>query len=53
MAIFEAVSWDKLTEVFTDQEYIDKVIPDEEKFLDRSRSQAFPSNMVDVFDDPT
>ena len=53
MAIFEAISWDKLLEVFQDQEYQNVVVPDEEKFIDRKKALAFPSSVVPVFDDPT
>ena len=53
MAIFEAANWEKLFEVFQDEEYVKTVIPDEETFLDRASSQAFPSTLVGVFDDPS
>ena len=53
MAIFEAATWDKLFEVFKDEEYVKTAIPDEEIFLDRSKTQAFPSTLVGVFDDPS
>lgn len=53
MAIFEAASFEKIFEVFQDQEYIDTVIPDEENFLDRKKSQAFPATLATVFDEPS
>ncbi|MCJ1458969.1 hypothetical protein MMC28_009346 [Mycoblastus sanguinarius] len=53
MAIFEAVSYEKIFECFTDDEYKKVVVPDEEKFLDRGKSLAFPAGIVNVFDDPT
>lgn len=53
MAIFEARDWDKIAAVFTDPEYKEKVIPDEEKFVDRARCVALPSKIVNVFDEPT
>ena len=53
MAIFEAANWDKLFEVFKDEEYVKTAIPDEEKFLDRSKNQALPSTLVGVFNDPS
>jgi len=53
MAIFEASSYEKIFEVFTDEDYKKTVVPDEEKFLNKSKSLAFPADIVPVFDDPT
>lgn len=53
MAIFEAYSYEKIAECFQDEDYKKEVIPDEEKFLDRGRSMAFPADLVSVIDDPT
>lgn len=53
MAIFEAATFEKIFEVFQDKEYIDTVIPDEEKFLDRNKSQAVPSTLATIFDEPS
>ena len=53
MAIFDAVSFEKISEVFADKEYKDVVIPDEEKFLDRKKAVAWPAQIVDIFDDPS
>ena len=53
LAIFDAVSFDKIREVFEDKEYNEVVVPDEEKFLDRKRALVWPSQIVDIFDDPT
>ena len=53
MAIFEASSYQKIFEVFMDDDYKKIVVPDEEKFLDKSKSLAFPADVISVFDDPT
>ncbi|KAL9126145.1 MAG: hypothetical protein Q9217_004756 [Psora testacea] len=53
LATIEAASFDKLMEVFADQEYKNVVIPNEEKFMDRKRTMMFPANIVNIFDDPT
>ncbi|KAL6717767.1 hypothetical protein ACLMJK_003852 [Lecanora helva] len=49
MAIFEAESSEKLWAVFQDEEYHKVAVPDEEKFMDRERSLAFPAEIVSVF----
>lgn len=38
IAIFEAESFEKIVEVFTSEEYLRVVVPDEEKFFDRAKS---------------
>ena len=53
MATFEAASYEKIFECFQDEEYHKVVVPDEEKFIDKGRSKAFPVDIVDVIDDPT
>lgn len=53
MAIFEASSYKKIFEVFTDDDYKKIVVPDEEKFLNKSKSLGFPADIVPGFDDPT
>ena len=53
MAIFEAKSYERLFEIFSDEEYEKIVVPDEEKFLDRGKSVAFPLDIIPIFDDPT
>lgn len=50
LAIFEAESYDKIIEVFTSEEYKKNAIPDEEKFLDRSKIICFPADLVTVID---
>ena len=52
LAIFDAASTDKIREVFSDQEYKDVVVPDEERFVDRKRVLTWPARIVNVFDDP-
>ena len=52
MAIFEVSSFDQIFKVFLDKEHVETAIPDE-KFLDRSKNQGFPSTLVLVFDDPS
>lgn len=53
IAIFEAPSYEKIFECFSDDDYKKVIVPDEEKFLDRSRTVAFPMDIVPIFDDPT
>ena len=38
-------------EVFTDEEYQKVVIPDEEKFLDRSKASVIPTDLVTMIDE--
>lgn len=49
MAIFEAKSYKKIDEVFTDQDYKKTVAPDEEQFLDKGKSVAIPLDIVPIF----
>ena len=53
IAIFEAASYEKIFEVFADDDYKKIVIPDEERFLDRSKFTALPCDMAPVYDDPS
>ena len=53
LAIFDPVSIDKIREVFSDPEYKDVVVPDEEKFVDRKKALAWPARIVNVLDDPS
>lgn len=48
MAIFEGESYEKIMEVFTNEEYNRVVVPDEENFLDRKASVAVPLDLVPV-----
>ena len=52
-AIFEAESYEKIFACFMDDEYKTVVVPDEEKFINREKSMAFPSGLVSVIDKPT
>jgi hypothetical protein len=53
MAIFEAKTYEKIYEIFIDEDYKKTVVPDEEQFLDRGKSLAMPLDIVPIFDDPT
>ena len=53
ITIYEAGSFDNIREVFADEEYKSKVIPDEEKFVDRTRTVMLMGHIVSVHDDPT
>ena len=53
IAVFDAVSLEKIMEVFEDSEYKEKVIPDEENFIDRKKVFAFPAEIVSVLSDPS
>lgn len=53
MAIFEAISYEKIFECFTDEEAKKIMGADEDNFLDKSRSVAFASQIVGIFDDPS
>lgn len=48
LAIFEAESYDKIMAVFSSEEYQEKAVKDEEKFLDRSRIFCFPADLATV-----
>jgi len=53
MAIFEAPTYEKIFKVFQDEDYNKIVVPDEERFLNRGKSLAFPADVIPIFDDPT
>ena len=46
IGIMEADTLEQLLEIFTDEEYINKGIPDEEAFMDRSATKIFPANVA-------
>jgi hypothetical protein len=46
LAIFEAESYEKIWEVFTDPEYFRVIVPDEHKFLDREKSSLVMGDFV-------
>ncbi|KAJ7158628.1 hypothetical protein C8R46DRAFT_395815 [Mycena filopes] len=50
IVIFEAESYPKIFEVFQHEEYRTKVVPDEEKFIDRMGCQTLPLDLVTVVD---
>ncbi|KAM0802527.1 hypothetical protein BDR22DRAFT_103772 [Usnea florida] len=53
IAIYEALSYEKLFECLNDEEFRKVVGPEEEKLLDESKSLAFPVDIMSIFDDPT
>ncbi|KAL9096540.1 MAG: hypothetical protein Q9163_006431 [Psora crenata] len=53
LAILEAESFEKIREVFADEEYKNVVGADEDKFMDRKKSLVFPADIVSIFNDPT
>jgi len=53
IAIFEAPSYEKIMEVFADEEYKKVVKPEQEKCVDVKRITAFPCDLVDIFNEPT
>ena len=53
LAIFDAVSIEKIMEIFDDPEYKAQVIPDEENFIDRKKALAWPAEIVSIFSDPS
>lgn len=44
LVTFEAESYDKINEVFSDPEFVRVVYPDEKNFIDRSKSQVLAGN---------
>lgn len=50
MAIFEAESFEKLIEVFTDAEYLAVVVPDEDNFFDRTKSPLISGEFTTFLD---
>ena len=40
IAVFEAESYEKIIEVFTSPDYARVVVPDEEKFFDRTKTST-------------
>lgn len=53
LAVFDAVSMEKIMEIFGDPEYKEKVIPDEQNFIDHKKALAFPAQIVSVLNDPS
>ncbi|KAI0093342.1 hypothetical protein BDY19DRAFT_421693 [Irpex rosettiformis] len=53
VAIFEAVSMEKVLEVFTSDEYNTIVVPDEDKFFDRTKTQLLPGYLARFVEDST
>lgn len=52
MAIFEAESYEKLLQVFSDPEYRRVVFPDEKTILDRTKSQVVAGQYATFVDKP-
>ena len=50
IAVFEAESYEKILEVFTSQEYQNIGFPDEQNFLDRSKTVFFPGTLITYID---
>lgn len=50
IALFEAESYEKILEVFTSQEYQNIGFPDEQNFLDRSKTVFFPGTLITYID---
>ncbi|KAI0700881.1 hypothetical protein BC835DRAFT_1265684 [Cytidiella melzeri] len=50
MCVFEAESYEKITEVLSHPEYTRVVFPDEKNFIDRGRSQVISGKFVTVFE---
>lgn len=46
--VFQARTYEDITAIFQSQEYQEKVVPDEEKFVDRTNFAMFPCDMVTV-----
>ena len=50
MAVLEAESYEKVLEVLSSEEYLSVGIPDEAKFLDRSKCVLFPGTLIRFID---
>lgn len=50
MAIFEAESYEKIFQVFINQEYSEVIVPDEEKFFDRTKSLMIAGDLATFLD---
>ncbi|KAJ7030366.1 hypothetical protein B0H16DRAFT_1512346 [Mycena metata] len=50
VAIFEGESYAKIFEIFQNEEYLTKVIPDEANFFIRDQSQVLPLDLITVFE---
>ena len=48
IAIFEAESYEKLLAFAKDPEYLDKVVPDELKFVDREKSGLLVGKFAEI-----
>lgn len=48
MATFEAESYEKITAIFTDPEYLERVVPDEHKFCDMAKCVWIGGGVADV-----
>ncbi|TBU29487.1 hypothetical protein BD309DRAFT_149726 [Dichomitus squalens] len=50
IALFEAESYDKIMEIFASEEYNAIGLPDEQKFLDRSKTGFIPGTIITFID---
>ena len=50
IAIFEAESFEKIVEVFTSEEYLRVVVPDEHKFFDHENAQILAGPFATIID---
>lgn len=48
----EAESYDKITEIFTDPEYLERVVPSSRNFFDSEKSVWIGGGIADFFSKP-
>ncbi|KAG8525379.1 uncharacterized protein KY384_009023 [Bacidia gigantensis] len=53
IAVLDAVSAEKIREMFEDKEYQETAGEDEKNFIERTKAVIFPGEIVNIFDTPT
>ena len=53
IVVLEATSEDKIREIFQDEEYLEKLAPDEKKFTERTSITLMPAHVVTILDTTT
>ena len=50
IVVLEAESEEKIQELMQDKEYLEKLVPDEAEFTERSTFTVFPANILTIMD---
>lgn len=50
MGIFEAESFEKMMEIFTDPEYLERIVPDELRFFNKELMEVSAGQLATIID---